>query len=89
MRTEVKTIEEAWSSYFSLCDDERVFVAEEPAGLETTWQMLMSTSGAGPSAWTDAYLAAFAATCGYLFVTLDKGFLRWGGLNCHILRQSP
>ena len=40
---------------------------------------------AGPSSWTDAYLAAFAKQCDYEMVTFDRGFQRWRELMLTVL----
>jgi predicted nucleic acid-binding protein len=46
----------------------------------------MNYPGVGPSAWTDAYLAAFAQGQGYEMVTFDHGFRRWGDVAVQVLR---
>jgi predicted nucleic acid-binding protein len=57
----------------------------EPDGVKLVWRELMMQRGAGPSSWTDAYLAAFARAHSLLLVTFDRGFARWARLDLNLL----
>jgi toxin-antitoxin system PIN domain toxin len=75
---------EAWEGYQQLRRDWRVGFAAEPAGMEAAWLELMK-SGAPARSWTDAYLAAFAASHGYTLTSFDRGFRRWESLRLELL----
>ena len=76
MGDEVLTPRHALQIYREFRDDERV--QAEPARLERTWtDLMMTTSAASGSAWTDAYLAAFALESQAQLVSLDQGMPRW------------
>jgi len=55
-----RTIIQAWETVAQLRADRRSVFAAEPDGVESTWRDNMTQAGVGPSAWTDAYLAAFS-----------------------------
>jgi toxin-antitoxin system PIN domain toxin len=83
------TNEEAWAVYDALMDDDRISLqADEPASLTTIWRDYSSRATASPKLWMDAYLAAFATAGGYRFVTADRGFRQYQGLNLLLLGQS-
>ena len=52
--------------YRQLASDERVNFAPEPPNIE--------------SAWTDAYLAAFALEAGFRLISFDGGMRHWPAL---------
>jgi len=52
--------------------DPRVDFLAEPPGLSVRWRELGEKIAGGPNAWTDAYLAAFAAISNATLVTLDR-----------------
>ena len=62
----------AWELYDELMSDPRFYFLAEPDNLEDEWRPLTRQRRAGHSAWTDAYLAAFAKTAGLRLVTFDK-----------------
>jgi uncharacterized protein len=65
---------QAWSVQDQLFADPRVGYLEEPPNLNAAFRRFASSEGRRQAAWTDAYIAAFAA-CGALTVaTFDKGF---------------
>jgi len=86
MGPEVLSPLNAWIILQRLRDENESPFFEEPAGLEETWRNLSKNhpeiSG---NAWTDAYLASFAICAGLQFVTFDRGFRRFAGLNCRVL----
>lgn len=81
------SIQRAWDVAGEILEDKRVFFEYEPPELEIAWKNMMKHPSAGPSSWTDAYLAAFAKQCDYEMVTFDHGFQRWGDLTLALLGQ--
>lgn len=79
------TMTRAWQFMNEAFSDRRIFFAPEAARIEVLWQSLSTMPGVGPSAWTDAYLAAFAYGHGYEMVTFDRGFRRWEELQLQVL----
>ena len=57
----------------------------EPARLFEIWSGLASGQNVARDAWTDCYLAAFALGMDLRFVTFDRGFKRFKGLDVLIL----
>jgi uncharacterized protein len=86
MGPDVLSPTKAWSLFRHLHDENQSQFFAEPAGLEDAWRDLskdhLEMSG---RTWTDAYLAAFAICAGLQFVTFDRGFRRFRGLNCRVL----
>lgn len=81
--------EQAWSYYQSILADDRIaFLHQEPAGLEDRWKQFTLRDSPSPKLWMDAYLAAFALAGGYRFVTIDKAFSQFDGLNVTLLRAA-
>jgi uncharacterized protein len=79
----------AIKAYQKLLTDPRIdLLDEEPSGLEAQWLEFAASTRPSPKLWMDAYLAAFAL-CGQLaFVTFDRGFKQFPGLEIHILQNS-
>ena len=75
----------AWLVYEDFRAKERVAWAPEPRGLETHWKKTSSHARPSPKLWMDAYLAAFAIASGYTFVTTDKAFRQFKGLDLVLL----
>jgi toxin-antitoxin system PIN domain toxin len=71
---EAVSMVEAWNLYDALQRDERVFFAQEPVGLEASWRRHTQKRGQSHRTWSDAYLVAFAESCGLINVSFDKGF---------------
>jgi uncharacterized protein len=65
------TMQQAWRAYDRLFEDDRVALVREPDGMEEQFRNLSSLRSASPKAWTDAYLAAFAARMSATLVTFD------------------
>ncbi len=78
---------DAWNYYDQLLQDTRIFWVAEPTGMEGVWRSMTDKKRASPKLWMDAYLAAFAVSCGYRFVTFDAGFKHFKnkGLQLHLL----
>lgn len=85
MKDESLSPHEAWEVWDSLWTDPRFARVDEPPRLERTWRALARDLPRGGSADTDSYLAAFALAGGYRLVTFDRGFRRFGDLDCLIL----
>lgn len=83
------TNRQAWAVYQSLLADDRItFLHQEPTGLEDRWKQFALRDSPSPKLWMDAYLAAFALAGGYRFVTIDKAFSQFDGLNLTLLRAA-
>ena len=80
------TNRQAWNLYETLLTDDRIDTQfREPPGLERRWKEFALRDTSSPKLWMDAYLAAFALTGGYQFVTIDKAFSQFDGLNLALL----
>lgn len=80
------TNQQAWAAYEAFVGDDRIVLkAGEPAGLEPRWKELAVRGTASPKLWMDAYLAAFAITCGCRMVTTDSGFRQFRALDLLLL----
>ena len=78
----------AWEAYDALLADDRIaFRTEEPAGIEAQWKRFARRNTASPKLWMDAYLAAYALTCGYRMVTTDAAFKQFGGIDLELLER--
>ena len=64
-----------------------VTFVEEPAGTRELWLRFADRNTASPKLWMDAYLAAFAISGDFRFVTNDKAFRQFEsqGLNLQLL----
>lgn len=78
----------AWSVYEGFLADERVAWVKEPRGLDSQWQKLACVSNPSPKLWMDAYLAAFAVAGAYQFVTTDRAFKQFKGLDLLVLSKD-
>jgi uncharacterized protein len=78
----------AWSAYEGFRADDRIAWAEEPRELESHWKKLSGSLKASPKQWMDAYLAAFAIAGGHQFVTTDRGFTQYKGLDLVVLSSK-
>ena len=81
MGAEALTLPQAWSVYAQLLASGRFTFALEPPRLDATWAAFCHPFGRAPKVVMDAYLAAFAVAGGYRFVTLDKAFGQFKGLD--------
>jgi len=61
---DVLSASQAWRVYDAWRMDDRVVFLPERAGFSEQWRLLGNEISGGPNAWTDAYLAAFAAHAG-------------------------
>jgi toxin-antitoxin system PIN domain toxin len=58
---------------------------EEPPEVFAQWHDLGARATTSPKLWMDAYLAAFAIRADLQFLTLDKGFRQFKGLDLNLL----
>lgn len=75
----------AWEIYDQWRADSRAVFLLEPADFSQFWSRLGRQIAGGPNAWTDAYLAAFAAHSEITVVTLDRKFASLGAANVKCL----
>jgi len=85
MQGEAIPAAQAWLSVQELLGDERVEFLEESAGINTVLPGLFRYRVPTPALVTDAYLAAFAIASRRRFVTRDRGFQQFRGLEVEIL----
>jgi uncharacterized protein len=83
---EAVSLANAWVQYDLFLSDPRVVFTEEPAGLEAHWRAYTQRRSFAPDIWSDAYLASFVVAADMQLVTFDRGFSKFKGLNCLILR---
>lgn len=77
---------EAWLALDALLADVRVScLSAEPAGLDAAWREFTDRPSSSPNLWMDAYLAAFARASGCTFVTFDRAFRQFEGLDLLLL----
>lgn len=75
----------AWELVKRICADPRCRYVEEPLTTEERWKCYAARETALPKIWMDAYLAAFSVAGDYSFVTFDRGFLQFKGLDVILL----
>jgi uncharacterized protein len=74
MGRSVMSQKQAWEIYDAWAKDDRILLAEEPAGIEAAFRRLSQSSHSSAKSWADAYLAAFASIAGMSLITFDRGF---------------
>ena len=75
----------AWKKYAEFLALPEVQLIAEPEGLDEQLRKLCDLGRTSPNLWTDAYLAAFAASAGLRLVSFDQGFSKFSGLHMLIL----
>jgi hypothetical protein len=78
------TSAEAMGVYRNLLELPNIRYSMEPLGLDEQWLRLVPSRPSG-STWTDSYLAAFAMLQGLRFITFDRGFRQFVGLDLQLL----
>lgn len=68
---------EAWGILSAFMQSVRTSYIDEPPGLLDWMTEHTKIPGVGPNFWTDAYLAAFAASSGLSLATFDQGFRKF------------
>jgi toxin-antitoxin system PIN domain toxin len=88
MREDVRNQTEAWETYDSFLQDERVSFRNEadPEPVESALRKLTSNNRSPSQQWPDAYLAAFARAAGLTLVTFDRGLRQMATGNAVLLR---
>ncbi len=81
----VQTQQQAWSAFDRFLSDPRCIFLEEPAAIEAVFRSFTSAASSSLERWTDAYLAALAIVTQSQFVTFDKGFDRFHGVDYVLL----
>jgi predicted nucleic acid-binding protein len=81
----VQTQVDAWRVFEALVADPRVVYLDEQPGLSTIFKSMTQLPRPAHRQWTDAYLAAFAATLGLDVVTLDTGLTGFPGVTVKLL----
>jgi len=71
---EVMTQNQAWAAYDRWLADGRVVFLKEPPNIDAAFRALSNQRYPSPKAWSDSYLAAFAAVSDLWLVTFDRGF---------------
>lgn len=72
---------EAWKALMTWLATPRIRLRAEPDGIEECLERWAGSLDLRGGAWTDAYLAAFAAQSGFRLVAFDAGFNRFPGLD--------
>jgi toxin-antitoxin system PIN domain toxin len=72
MGDEALTQRQCWALYRQWIDDGKAGLEDEPAGLDREFVQRTQATTPSPKTWTDAFLAAFAATGGLTLVTFDQ-----------------
>jgi toxin-antitoxin system PIN domain toxin len=88
MREDVRNQTEAWQTYDSFLQDERISFRDEadPEQIESLLRRLTSDARSRSQQWPDAYLAAFARASELTLVTFDRGLRRMSPGNTMLLR---
>jgi toxin-antitoxin system PIN domain toxin len=88
MREDVRNQTEAWETYDSFLQDERVSfrIEADPEPVESALRKLTSNNRSPSQQWPDAYLAAFARAAGLTLVTFDRGLRQMASGNTVLLR---
>lgn len=79
------TVEMAWANYRRFRNESNVVFLDEPSNLERHLEQWSLDIGLGGRHCPDNYLASFAYLSGARFITFDKGFSRYDGLNWLLL----
>ncbi|MCB1037029.1 MAG: PIN domain-containing protein [Acidobacteria bacterium] len=79
------SVAQAWEAYRTYENFPEVQFLQEPMGCVAQMEAWARSPGYGRRLWTDAYLAAFAKAGGLRFVTFDRDFLRFPGLDLLLL----
>lgn len=72
MRSDVKSMVDAWKLWDEIQSDRRIFLLPEPELLEQEFRHQSQLRTFSPKVWADAYLLAFASAAGVKLVTFDR-----------------
>lgn len=78
----------AWAVIDRFMKDDRIGFAHEPAGVEDVWKKWAIRDTPSPKLWMDAWLAAFAMSCGFEMITTDKAFKQFKGLHLRLVEAG-
>jgi hypothetical protein len=78
MAEDVMGQRQAWRAYRRWYEDARVGFQAEPESpeFERWFEKLSEAPAPSTKLWADAYLGAFAKTCGFTLVTFDRALLK-------------
>ena len=85
MGQERQSVPEAWATCRQLIAEPPVVYLDEPPGLEAAMHEFCRGRRSSKNFWTDTYLAAFARASAVPFVTFDRGFRKFSGLDVKLL----
>jgi uncharacterized protein len=87
MADDVMGQRQAWRAYRRWYDDARVAFQVEPESpeFERWFEKLSESPAPSTKLWADAYLGAFAKTCGLTLVTFDRALLKSKAIEIHLL----
>ncbi len=88
MGRDVVSQRQAWRIFDRTISDARVGLLYEPARVEAEFRRLTQSPHPATRSWSDAYLAAVAATGGLAVATLDQGFAGADGVEIHYVPVS-
>jgi toxin-antitoxin system PIN domain toxin len=89
LASEALTVQEAWQQYQSLRALQEVIYASETTAADSFLKQWIDKAAFTPRMWTDAQLAALTKAYEFRFVTFDRDFRRFPGLNVLLLEQEP
>jgi toxin-antitoxin system PIN domain toxin len=76
MSKEVMNQPQAWQTYDSWLQDDRVACLDEPPGLERVFRGMTRLRRPATKDWADSYLCAFASASQFTLVTFDRSLSR-------------
>ena len=82
------TNRQAWAVVAKFLADERIVLANEPAGVEGTWKALALRDTHSPKLRMDAWLAAFAMCATFQMITIDKAYSQFKGLELLVVEME-
>lgn len=87
MSDDVMGQRQAWRAYRKWYEDSRIAFQAEPETpeFERWFEKLSESPGPSTKMWADAYLGAFAKTCGFTLVTFDRALLKHKAVETHLL----
>ena len=85
MGTEALSVSDGWSVVQKFLEDDRIEFLKEPPSVESFITATLDHPHNPAKLVTDGYLAAFAMSSHRKFVTFDRDFLRFRGLELELL----
>lgn len=81
----VLTNQQAWKVFELFESMPNVAFVEESGDIDKTWRTLSALPTSSPKVWMDTYLATFAISHDYTFLTLDSNFRAYPNLKLRLL----